>query len=111
LLYLKGPKAENYAAFKSGATLIDGDEAFFTYNNFYNSLKNKEWKEKRDRTAEMMQTLFKAEFAIKKRFPKKDGNEDSKYPAVSVVKIPIESRDLSVTKGEIIPLKSKEDIM
>ena len=36
---------------------------------FYNSLKNKEWKEKRDRTAEMMQTLFKAEFAIKKRFP------------------------------------------
>ena len=60
--------------------------------------------------AEMMQTLFKAEFAIKKRFPKKDGNEDSKYPAVSVVKIPIQSRDLSVTKGEIIPLKSKEDI-
>ena len=109
--YLKGPKAENYAAFKSGATLIDGDEAFFTYNNFFNSLKNKEWKEKRDRTAEMMVTLFKAEFAVKKRFPKKNGDEDNKYPAVSVVKIPIESRDLSITKGEIIPIKSKEDIM
>ena len=75
---------------------------FFTYSNFYNALKNKEWKEKRDRTAEMMQTLFKAVFGIKKRFPKKEGDEENKYPAVSVVKIPIESRDLSMTKGEVL---------
>ena len=89
LQYLNGPKAETHAAFKTGAVLIENNEAFFGYSDFFNSLKNKEWKYSRGKTAENMQRLFEAEFGIQKRFPGKDTNGEY-FTAVSVVKISLE---------------------
>jgi hypothetical protein len=89
LKYLNGPKAATYAAFKTGAVLIEGMEAFFIYNSFFDSLKNKEWKESKGLTAERLTRLFKAEFGIGKRFPKKSGDKTSHSP-VSVVKISLD---------------------
>ena len=87
--YLNGPKASTYAAFKTGAVLIEDMEAFFIYGSFFDSLKNKEWKENKGLTAERMTRLFEAEFAIGKRFPKKEGDRKSHAP-VSVVKVSLD---------------------
>ena len=89
LKYLNGPKAATYAAFKTGAVIIEGMEAFFIYNSFFDSLKNKEWKESKGLTAERLTRLFKAEFGIGKRFPKKSGDKTSHSP-VSVVKVSLD---------------------
>jgi hypothetical protein len=101
LEYLRGPKAENYSAFKSGATLIDGDKAFFVYKKFFNVLKNKEWKEKPDKTAEIMQKKFKAEFQVKKRFPKKL-DSDKENPIVSCTSVPVNISDLTIADPELV---------
>jgi len=86
--YLRGPKAETYAAFRSGATLLEDGDAYVVYQSFFNTLKNKEWKENKPKTAEMMQRLFKCDFGINKRFPKKDAQNDNN-PSVRVTKIPL----------------------
>ena len=87
--YLNGPKAATYAAFKTGAVLIEGNEAFFIYNSFFDSLKSKEWKEDRGATAERMKKLFEAETGVNKRFPKKKGVKES-YPPVYVAKVSLD---------------------
>jgi len=113
LQYLNGPKAETHAAFKTGAVLIENTEAFFSYTDFFNSLKNKEWKYNRGKTAEHMMKLFDAEFGIQKRFPKKPG-ETKSHPPVHVLKISLDKFPdfLSDTKpsAELIKMKPKEDI-
>lgn len=87
--YLNGPKAGTYAAFKTGAVLIEDDQAFFIYSSFFDSLKNKEWKEERGKTAEHMTRLFNADFTVGKRFPKKSGDKGSN-PAINVVKVSLD---------------------
>jgi hypothetical protein len=89
LKYLNGPKAGTYAAFKTGAVLIEEQHAYFLYNSFFDSLKNKEWKDDRGKTAEHMTRLFNAEFGHGKRFPKKKGDRES-YPPVYVVKLSLD---------------------
>jgi hypothetical protein len=87
--YLHGPKAKTHASFKTGAVLIEESNAYFVYASFFNSLKNKEWKENRGITAERMKQLFKADFGVGKRFPKISGQEKSN-PPIDVVKVPLD---------------------
>ena len=87
--YLNGPKAGTYAAFKTGAVLIEDQHAYFVFASFYNSLKNKEWKENRGKTAEEMKRLFNAEFGVNKRFPKKD-REDKSHNPIAVTKVSLD---------------------
>jgi hypothetical protein len=86
LTYLNGPKAQTHASFKTGAVLIEDSHAYFVYASFFNTLKNKEWKENRMVTGEMMKKLFEADFNNQKRFPGKDNN-DEYFKPINVVKI------------------------
>ena len=86
LTYLNGPKAQTHASFKTGAVLIEGSHAYFVYASFFNTLKNKEWKENRMVTGEMMKELFEADFNNQKRFPGKDNN-DEYFKPINVVRI------------------------
>jgi hypothetical protein len=112
LNYLQGPKASSHVSFKTGSVLIEGDQAYFVYGNFFNSLKNKEWKEDRGKTAEHMIRLFNADFDKQKRFPKNPDQTESN-PAVSVVIVPLEKFPELLTdnkpKAEVIYMK-KDDI-
>jgi len=112
--YLHGPKAGTYAAFKTGAVLIEEQYAYFIYASFFDSLKNKEWKEDRGKTAEHMTRLFKAEFGFGKRFPKKKGDKES-YSPVNVVKLSLDKFPelLSDEKPEpeIVNTRPQKDIM
>ena len=89
LTYLNGPKAKTHASFKTGAVLIEGSHAYFVYASFFNTLKNKEWKEGRGPTGEKMKELFEADFNAQKRFPKLNGQENSN-PPINVVKISLD---------------------
>ena len=90
--YLNGPKAESHASFRSGATLIEEGHAYFVYQKFFNTLKNKEWKQNKAKTAEDIIRVFEAEFGFTKRYPKKEGQKDSNPPMkvtkISLSKIP-----------------------
>ena len=44
--YINGPQAKSNVSFKAGSVLVEGEYAYFKYQNFYNSLKNKDWKRK-----------------------------------------------------------------
>jgi len=107
--YLRGPKATTYAAFKKGATLIEEDSAFFTFPSFYDSLKNKEWKDNKAKTAESMVRLFSAEFGLSKRFPKQ-GKDKQPNPPITVTRVPIDKFKSEKATPEIVPIKSREEI-
>lgn len=84
--YLSGPKATTHASFRTGAVYIEENIAYFIFNSFFNTLKNKEWKESKGLTAERLTRLFKAGFGVSKRFPKAKGQKDSN-PPISCCKI------------------------
>ena len=111
--YLNGPKAKSYASFKSGAVLVEEGFAYFKFANFYNTLKNKEWKERKERTAQRIKERYKAEFGIKKRFPKLN-NEATNYEAIEVVKINLkaEGNELlkEIVKTELVKMKGNKDV-
>jgi len=111
--YLHGPKATTYAAFKTGAVLIQDSRAYFLFSSFFDSLKNKEWKEDRGKTAEHMARLFEAKFLVSKRFPKKSGDTTSHPPVdvteVSLDKFPELLSDEEI-KPEIVQNNDREDI-
>ena len=111
--YLNGPKAKSYASFKSGAVLIEDGYSFFKFANFYNTLKNKEWRENKSRTAQRIQERYKAEFGIKKRFPKLN-NETTNYEAVETVKInlTLEGNQFikDIVKTELVKIKGNKDV-
>ena len=112
LKYLIGPKAETFAAFKTGAVLLESGYAYFVYSSFFDTLKNKEWKEDRARTAEQMTKLFQAEFGVSKRFPKKTNDTHSHKP-INVTKVPLDKfPDLLSDKpiAEIVETQSREDV-
>tara|TARA_R110000823_G_scaffold203658_2_gene334707 strand:- start:2375 stop:4018 length:1644 start_codon:yes stop_codon:yes gene_type:complete len=113
LEYLRGPRAETYAAFRSGATLFEDSNAYFVYQSFFNTLKNKEWKENKPKTAEMMQKLFDSGFGISKRFPKKD-SEKVQHPSIRVTQVPLnkfpEFLNDDTGEDELMNYKSKDDI-
>jgi len=113
LQYLNGPKAETFAAFKTGAVFIENNQAFFVYSSFYATLKNKEWKENRGKTGERIERLYKAVLGVDKRFPKKKTDDSSNNP-VNVLQLPLDKFPslLSDTKPkeELMELKGKEEI-
>ena len=77
--YINGPKAENNISFRSGATLIEKGNAYFSFPLFMNVLKSKEWKFKEDKTSVMIEDIdgfIKGEIA-RKRFPKKNDEKKS----------------------------------
>jgi hypothetical protein len=99
LTYLNGPKAQTHASFKTGAVLIEDSHAYFVYASFFNTLKNKEWKENRMVTGEMMKKLFEADFNNQKRFPGKDNN-DEYFKPINVVKISLDKFPELLSDGE-----------
>ena len=82
---------------------------FFKYKNFFDSLRNKDWKENKSKTGEMMMKLFSAKFGINKRFPKKDG-EESSHPSVEVVEITIDNYIEGNIPTEKVPFKNTKEI-
>lgn len=110
--YLRGPQAESHAAFKTGATLVEKDVAYFVYPKFFNTLKNKEWKPNKAKTAEEMVRLFDAEFGFRKRYPLKTGQTKNNPPIV-VTKIDLNKIDGFLQREESEPenLIIKEEIM
>jgi hypothetical protein len=111
--YVNGPKAKSYASFKSGAVLIEDGYAYFKFANFFNTLKNKEWKEGKERTAQRIKERYKAEYGIKKRFPKLN-NESANYEAIEVVKINLNVKENELIKDvvetEIIKMKGNKNV-
>jgi len=111
--YVNGPQAKSNAAFKTGAVLIEGDHAYFKYQSFYNSLKSKDWKENKSKTAEKIIQIGggkeKTEINVPKRFPKKQGEKESHDP-IDVIRIPIDKFKIKQSKPEIMSVKSKKDI-
>lgn len=110
--YINGPQAKSNASFKTGAVLIEGDYAYFKYQSFYNSLKNKDWRLDKSKTAEKIIQIGgdkETKINIPKRFPKKPGEKESHDP-IDVIQIPISKFKIKTSKVEMIPVKSKKDI-
>jgi len=107
--YINGPQAKSHASFKTGAVLIEKEHAYFRFVSFYNFLKNKEWKESKGHTGEKLKELFKVEFGIQKRFPKKD-NEKTSYGGIEVIEVPIEKFKKESSEVEILPIRNKDEI-
>jgi hypothetical protein len=109
--YIHGVPAVSDAAFRSGSTLIDTDGfAYFVFDPFYNFLKNKEWKAKIDRTGQMLMDFFDAELRHPKRYPKKATEKKSNNP-VRCIKVSMKYFDKEENEIEILPMKSKKDIL
>jgi hypothetical protein len=111
--YLNGPKAKSYASFKSGAVLVEDGFAYFKFANFFNTLKNKEWKEGKERTGQKIKEKYQAEFGVKKRFPKLN-NETTNYEAIEVVKINLKLEGnkfiKDIAKTELVKMKGNKDV-
>ena len=80
------------------------------FDPFYNFLKNKEWKSKIDRTGQMLMDFFEAELRHAKRYPKKNTEKKSNNP-VRCVKISMVYFQKEENEIEILPMKSKKDIL
>ena len=111
--FVNGPQAKSNASFKSGAVLVEGDHVYFKYQSFYNTLKNKDWKEDKSKTAEKIIHIgggkLKTKINVPKRFPKKPGEKESHDP-IHVIQMPMEKFKIKSIKPEVIPVKSKKDI-
>ena len=111
--YINGPQAKSNVSFKAGSVLVEGEYAYFKYQNFYNSLKNKDWKENKSKTAEKIIQIGGGKeitkINIPKRFPKKQGEKESHDP-IDVIQIPIDKFKIKSSKPEVISIKSKKDI-
>jgi hypothetical protein len=111
--YINGPQSKSNVSFKAGSVLIEGEYAYFKYQNFYNSLKNKDWKENKSKTAEKIIQIGGGKeitkINIPKRFPKKQGEKESHDP-IDVIQIPIDKFKIKSSKPEVISIKSKKDI-
>ena len=56
-----------------------------------------------------LKELFKVEFGIQKRFPKKD-NEKTSYGGIEVIEVPIEKFKKESSEVEILPIRNKDEI-
>ncbi len=119
--YIHNTTATTHNSFKSGNVLKDETYAYFVYDEFYNDLKDNEWKKDSSRTSYMIEKMFekqkdnliKPEFGKKKRFPGKDKKTGKSYPGVNgCAMIPLylfekDEDDLEVI--EISEFKKKEE--
>ena len=89
--YIHSTEATSHNSFKSGNVLKDDTYAYFVYDEFFNDLKDNEWKKDSSRTSYMIEKMFekekdhmpKPQFGKKKRFPGKDKKTDKSYPGVN----------------------------
>jgi hypothetical protein len=89
--YIHNTQATSYNSFKSGNVLKDKEFAYFVYDEFYNDLKDNDWKKDSSRTSYMIEKMFEKEdeslprpqFDRKKRFPGKDKKTGKSYPGVN----------------------------
>lgn len=95
--YIHSTQATNYNSFRSGNVLKDDNYAYFIYDDFYNDLKDNEWKKDPSRTSYMIEKMFeneephlpRPEFGVKKRYPGKD-KQGKAYPGINgCAKIPL----------------------
>ena len=89
--YIHSTEATSHNSFKSGNVLKDDTYAYFVYDEFFNDLKDNEWKKDSSRTSYMIEKMFETEedklpkpqFGKKKRFPGKDKKTDKPFPGVN----------------------------
>ena len=96
--YIHSTTATSYNSFRSGNVLKDETYAYFVFDEFYNDLKDNEWKKDASRTSYMITKMFeqekehlpKPDFGIKKRFPGKDKKTGKPYSGITgCAKIPL----------------------
>jgi hypothetical protein len=108
--WVNGPEAKNDVSFKSGAVLFEKEEVYFKFTPFFDHIKNREWKENRLKTTELMTRLFEAKHDVSKRFPKKATDKKSN-PPIDVVVMPKKYFIREESNKQVVPMPSKEDIM
>jgi hypothetical protein len=118
--HIYGPQATTFNSFQSGNVLKDNTYAWFVYDDFYNFLKENEWKKDSSRTSYMITKMFekedealpKPEFGKKKRFPGINKKTNEPYPGVSrCAKIPLYFFEEEEEVEEIMEIENEEDIV
>jgi hypothetical protein len=118
--HINGPQATTFNSFQSGNVLKDNEYAWFVYDDFYNFLKENEWKKDPSRTSYMITKMFekqkehlpKPEFGKKKRFPGINKKTQEPYPGVNgCAKIPLYFFEEEVLVEEIMKVESTKDIV
>ena len=118
--HINGPQATTFNSFQSGNVLKDNTYAWFIYDEFYNFLKENEWKKDASRTSYMITKMFekedeelpKPEFGKKKRFPGINKKTNEPYPGVNgCAKIPLYLFEEEVEVEEIMEVESTKDIV
>src|SRR6056300_1155554 len=119
--YINGTQATTHNSFLSGNVLKDETYAYFVYDDFYNFLKENEWKKDSSRTSYMIEKMFqkekdhmpKPQFGKKKRFPGKDKKTDKPYPGVNgCAVIPLYLfKEEEMEVEEIIEIENEDDIV
>jgi len=118
--HINGPQATGHNSFLSGNVLKDKEYAYFVYDDFYNFLKENEWKKDASRTSYMIEKMFekekdhlpKPEFGKKKRFPGKDKKTGKPYPGVNgCAAIPLYLFEEDPEVEEIIEIEKEEEIV
>ena len=96
--YIHSTNATSYNSFKSGNVLKDETYAYFVFDEFYNDLKDNEWRKDASRTSYMITKMFekeeehlpKPDFDVRKRFPGKDKKTNKPYTGIpGCAKIPL----------------------
>jgi hypothetical protein len=119
--YIHNTNATSYNSFKSGNVLKDETYAYFVYDEFYNDLKDNDWKKDSSRTSYMITKMFekedenlpKPEFDVKKRFPGVNKKTNKPYSGINgCAKIPLYLfNDKEEDVIEIAEYENKEDIV
>jgi len=118
--HINGPQATTFNSFQSGNVLKDNEYAWFVYDDFYNFLKENEWKKDPSRTSYMITKMFekqkehlpRPEFGKKKRFPGINKKTQEPYPGVNgCAKIPLYFFEEEVLVEEIMKVESTKDIV
>lgn len=119
--HINGPQATTHNSFLSGNVLKDETYAYFVYDDFYNFLKENEWKKDASRTSYMIEKMFenekdhlpKPEFGKKKRFPGKNKKTDKPNPGVNgCAFIPLYLfKEEEMEVEEIIEIENEDDIV
>ena len=108
--WINGPEAKNDVSFKSGAVLFEKDEVYFKFTPFFDHIKNREWKETRLKTTELMSNLFEAKHDVSKRFPKKATDKRSNAP-IDVVVMPKKYFLTEESNKQVVSMMSRDEIM
>jgi hypothetical protein len=118
--HINGPQATTYNSFLSGNVLKDKEYAYFVYDDFYNFLKENEWKKDASRTSYMIEKMFEKEkdhlpkpgFGKKKRFPGTNKKTNKPYPGVNgCAAIPLYLFKEEEEVEEIIEIENEDDIV